>query len=198
MKISIILAHPNEGSFNHAIAHTAEQQLKKNGHEPIIHDLYREKFDPILAVEEIPADVSLPEDIANHCREIAEAEGIIIIHPNWWGQPPAILKGWVDRVLRPGVGYEFLEGDSGEGVPNGLIKARMAMVFNTSNTENQREMNIFGDPLETIWRNCVFGLCGTANFYRRTFSVVVTSTVSQRKQWLNEVRKSIDTYFPGK
>jgi NAD(P)H dehydrogenase (quinone) len=198
MNISIILAHPNEGSFNHAIARTAEQQLKANGHELIFHDLYREKFDPVLAAEEIPADVPLPEDIANHCREITAAEGIIIIHPNWWGQPPAILKGWVDRVLRPNVAYEFLEGDSGEGVPNGLIKARVAMVFNTSNTENQREMNVFGDPLETIWRNCVFGLCGTADFYRRTFSVVVTSTVIQRKQWLDEVIKSIDTYFPGK
>jgi NAD(P)H dehydrogenase (quinone) len=198
MKISVILAHPNEGSFNHAIARTAKQQLKANGHELIFHDLYREKFDPILTVEEIPADVPLPEDIANHCREIAEAEGIIIIHPNWWGQPPAILKGWVDRVLRSGVAYEFLEGDSGEGIPNGLIKARVAMVFNTSNTEIQREMNAFGDPLETIWRNCIFGLCSTADFYRRTFSVVVTSTVIQRKQWLDEVRKSIDIYFPGK
>lgn len=198
MKISIILAHPNEGSFNHAIARTAEQQLKKNGHELIIHDLYKEKFDPILAIEEIPADVPLPEDIATYCREIAEAEGIIIIHPNWWGQPPAILKGWVDRVLRPGVAYEFLEGDSGEGVPNGLIKARVAMVFNTSNTEIEREMNVFGDPLETIWRNCVFGLCSVADFYRRMFSVVVTSTIIQRKEWLDEVRKSIDIYFPGK
>jgi NAD(P)H dehydrogenase (quinone) len=198
MKISIILAHPNEGSFNHAIARTAEQQLKASGHDLIFHDLYREKFDPILATEEIPTDVLLPEDIANHCREIAEAEGIIIIHPNWWGQPPAILKGWVDRVFRPNVAYEFLEGDSGEGVPIGLIKAKVAMVFNTSNTENQREMNVFGDPLERIWKNCVFGLCGTADFYRQTFSVVVTSTVIQRKQWLDEVRKSIDTYFPGK
>ena len=62
------------------------------------------------------------------------AEGIIIIHPNWWGMPPAILKGWVDRVMRPGVAYEFLEGDSGEGVPRGLLRARRAIVFNTSNT----------------------------------------------------------------
>jgi NAD(P)H dehydrogenase (quinone) len=51
-----------------------------------------------------------------HCREIADVDGIIV-HPNWWGQPPAILKGWVDRVLRPGVAYRFLEGDAGEGVP---------------------------------------------------------------------------------
>ena len=55
-------------------------------------------------------------------------------------QPPAILKGWIDRVMRPGVAYEFLEGDSGEGVPNGLLKAKTALVFNTSNTPEDREL----------------------------------------------------------
>ena len=45
------------------------------------------------------------ELLAAHQREIREADGIIVIHPNWWGQPPAIMKGWVDRVLRVGVAY---------------------------------------------------------------------------------------------
>ncbi len=67
--------------------------------------------------------------------------------------PPAILKGWVDRVIRPGVAYEFLEGDGGEGVPCGLLRARAVLVFNTGNTYLEREMKIFGDPLETIWKN---------------------------------------------
>jgi NAD(P)H dehydrogenase (quinone) len=138
----------------------------------------------------------VPEVVARHSWEIAEAEGIVIVHPNWWGQPPAILKGWIDRVLRPGIAYQFLEGDSGDGVPAGLLKAKAAVVFNTSNTETAREQAVFGDPLETIWRNCIFGLCGVTNFYRRTFSVVVTSTEAQRKQWLDEVRSSIDTFFP--
>ncbi|NMC87297.1 MAG: NAD(P)H-dependent oxidoreductase, partial [Candidatus Moranbacteria bacterium] len=48
MKISVILAHPNPKSFNHAIAHTAAEALKKNGHKVIFHDLYKEKFDPLL------------------------------------------------------------------------------------------------------------------------------------------------------
>ena len=68
----------------------------------------------------------LPPEIARHCAEIAAADGIIVVHPNWWGQPPAILKGWIDRVIRPGVAYEFLDGDDGEGVPVGLLKAKTA------------------------------------------------------------------------
>ncbi len=105
MKISIILAHPDKTSFNHAIAVTAVATLEGNGHEVNFHDLYEEKFDPLLASGEIPRDASLPPEIVVHCRELSEADGFIIIHPNWWGQPPALLKGWVDRVIRPGVAY---------------------------------------------------------------------------------------------
>ena len=197
MKISIILAHPDHSSFNHAIARTVVEQLENNGHSVRFHDLYEENFDPLLAGKEMPNDVPLPQVIRGHCEEIAEAEGIIIVHPNWWGQPPAILKGWTDRVIRPGIAYEFLEGDSGEGIPKGLLRTKAAIVFNTSNTEPEREKSVFGDPLETIWKNCVFGLCGVHVFYRRTFSVIMTSTKAQRRQWLDEVKAMIDSTFPN-
>ena len=139
MKISVIVAHPDKKSFNHAIAATAVETLKQNGHEVFFHDLYAEEFDPLLTAEEIPRGVALPFEVEKHCTEISVADGVVIIHPNWWGQPPAILKGWVDRIIRPGVAYEFLENDKGEGVPCGLLKVNSAVVFNTSNTETERE-----------------------------------------------------------
>jgi len=197
MNISVILAHPDRGSFNHAIAQTVVEQLENNGHGVFFHDLYGEDFDPLLIGKEIPKDASLPQIIREHCKEIGEAEGIIIVHPNWWGQPPAILKGWIDRVIRPGFAYEFPEGDSGEGIPAGLLRAKAAIVINTSNTEPEREKSVFGDPLETIWKNCVFGLCGVNIFHRRTFSTVVTSTEAERRQWLDEVKAMIDSVFPN-
>ena len=151
---------------------------------------------PFFALKRFPKKRPLITIIQRHCQEIASAEGIIIIHPNWWGMPPAILKGWVDRVIRPGLAYEFLEGDSGEGVPRGLLRIRQAIVFNTSNTDPTREQSSFGDPLETIWKNCIFGLCGVAKFHRRTFSVVVSSTPEERRAWLDEVKSTICRFFP--
>ena len=139
----------------------------------------------------------LHPDLAQHCQEIAQAQGIVIVHPNWWGQPPAILKGWVDRVLRPGVAYRFREGDAGEGIPVGLLKAKAAVVFTTSNTTRERERTVFGDPLETIWKNCIFGLCGVQRFFRRIFAVVVTSTPAQRQDWLDEVREMLCLFTPA-
>ncbi len=195
MIVSVILGHPDQGSFNHAIAETAAAALKESGHQVLFHDLYGEKFDPVLPSCEISKDARLDPLVKRHCDEIARAEGIVIVHPNWWGQPPAVMKGWIDRVIRPGVAYEFKEGDGGEGVPCGLLKAKAAVVFNTSNTDPERERTVFGDPLDTIWKNCVFGLCGVTDVRRRTFSVIVTSTEMQRERWLKEVREFIDSAF---
>ena len=197
MRVLVILAHPRSNSFNHAIGEAAVHVLEAEGHQVAFHDLYAEGFDPILGWKEIPKGSQIDGTIAMHCRDLVEAEGIIVVHPNWWGMPPAMLKGWVDRVIRPGVAYEFLEGDSGDGVPRGLLQARIALVFNTSNTPPQREMEAFGDPLQALWKNCIFGLCGIGDFRRKSYGVVVTSTEEQRQAWLDDVRETVRQCFPA-
>lgn len=196
MKILVILAHPNSESFNHAIAQTAINTLSNKNHEIVFHDLYAEKFNPILPLSEFLPGNKLSKNIKKHCEDITSSNGIIIIHPNWWGQPPAILKGWIDRVLRPKIAYKFQEGDKGEGIPAGLLNMKNAIVFNTSNTPEERELNHFGDPLETIWGNCILDLIGIENFYRKTFSVIITSSLEERKKWLNEVNQIVSDKFP--
>jgi putative NADPH-quinone reductase len=196
MNILVILGHPDKNSFNHAIANTVVETLSNTGHEVFFHDLYEEGFNPIISSQEIPKGASLDKVTEKHCTEVSNAEGIVIVHPNWWGQPPAILKGWVDRVIRPGVAYEFKEGDNGEGVPIGLLKAKTALVFNTSNTPKEREIQVFGDPLENLWKNCIFDFCGVNKFYRKMFGVIVTSKLEERQAWLKEVEKTVNEYFP--
>ncbi len=186
MRILLILAHPNSNSFNHALAHAVRKAVMAQGHQVVFHDLHAEAFDPILPTEEIPEHGKVPPLIRQHCAELAAADGIVIVHPNWWGQPPAILKGWIDRVIRPGVAYRFEEGDNGEGVPIGLLKARAALILNTSNTPDAREKAAFGDPLERMWRHCIFELCGVRRVERRMFNVIVTSSPEQRLAWLEE------------
>ena len=195
MAVSVILAHPRPGSFNHALAGVVCETLADLGLEVWFHDLCAEGFEALLPAAELPRDAVLPPLIASHCQEAAAAEGFVIVHPNWWGMPPAVLVGWVDRVMRPGLAYEFLEGDGGEGVPRGLLAARAAVVLNTSNTAAQREREVFGDPLERIWKDCVFGLCGVADVRRRMFETLVTSSSGQRRGWLEEASALIAAAF---
>jgi NAD(P)H dehydrogenase (quinone) len=196
MKISIILGHPRPGSFNHALASAAVAGVRRQGHEPRFHDLHAEGFDPVLPAAEEPRSARLPPLVEQHCREIAEADGIVIVHPNWWGMPLATMAGWVDRVFRPGVAYRFLEGDSGDGVPQGLLRAKAALVLNTANTLAEREARVFGDPLQRIWRDCIFGLCGVTRFERRTFTPIVTSPDETRAAWLDEARALVERTWP--
>ncbi|SFM25979.1 NAD(P)H-dependent oxidoreductase [Methanolobus profundi] len=196
MKVSVILGHPYEKSFNHAIANVVMEALLTSGHEVHFHDLHKEGFDPLLRGEELVADRSEDPLVRTHWAEIREADGIIIVHPNWWGQPPAILKGWLDRVLREGVAYMFPDDDDGSGLPIGLLKAKAAIVLNTSNTPEERENNVFGDPLERIWKDCVFDFCGVTTFHRRMFRTIAGSSSEEREEWLDEVRDIVNDTFP--
>jgi NAD(P)H dehydrogenase (quinone) len=191
MNIFVVIGHQKQGSFCHAIAATAVEELKKAGHEVVYHDLYAEKFDPILPHAEYPRGEILDPLAAQHCREVAAADGYLVVHPNWWAMPPAILKGWLDRVWRQGVVYQF----GPKGVEQ-LVAGRRAVAFTTSNTPRDDELRLFGDPLENLWKACVFGFVGIDDFLRRNFESIVMSTPEQRAGWLEEVRKIMRERFP--
>lgn len=183
----IVVANPGTNSLSHAMAAEARRVLVARGYKIAFHDLYAEHFDPIQPTGEDGNTGSSNVLVEQHCSELARADLILVFHPNWWGQPPAILKGWIDRVFRLNTAYGYPAGVGFEGVPVGLLRARAAIVINTSNTPAEREAAAFGDPLETIWKNCVFGLCGITNVARRMFAPVSGSTEQQRAAWLREI-----------
>jgi len=200
MKVLVILGHPKKGSFNHAIAEQTVQTLQKNGHEVFYHDLYDEGFDPILISQETTKECSLPGPIGKHCSELSIVDGIIIVHPVWWEAMPAILKGWVDRVVRPGVAYEFKEVADGEGASVGLLNAHTVLVLKTCNTPPGHEIK--GNPLSVVWNDSIFGtsskkgLAYPYQFFRKTYGMIVTSTLENRKEWLQDVQLTVNQYFP--
>jgi len=191
MKILLVLGHPKPNSLNHAIAETAVAVLNTLGHEVIFRDLYQERFDPVLpdGEEHLPEE-ELPRYIQDHLRDFKESDGVVIVHPNWWGGPPAILRGWVDRVVRTNSCYNF--------TPNGVVShvgGKIVQIFSTSNTPREVEMNVYGDPIENFWKVVVFGLLGTQSFERRNFESVVLSTPEERRGWLAEVETILKRRF---
>ena len=97
---------------------------------------------------------------------------------------------------RPGfrlnTAYAYPPGVGFEGVPAGLLRARHAIGVNTSNTPAEREATAFGDPLETLWKKCVFGLCGVSSVIRCVYAPVAGSTAQQRTLWLSEVTALVE------
>ena len=98
-------------------------------------------------------------------------------------------------MLRENVAYAFPEGDNGGGLPLGLLKAKAALVFNTSNTPPERENEVFGDPLQRLWRDCIFAFCGVNVFDRLMFRVIADSSEAERKTWLQQAEALVEQYF---
>ena len=188
-RIGVYLAHPRPGSFNHAVFDTVVQHLRDLGCEVLAHDLCAEEFAPGLSADETGTVRSVTgardAQVAFHQAEVATLDALVFVHPNWWGMPPAVLAGWVQRVLAPGVAYKL---GTPEGEPEGLLRAGRALVLNTSDTPVDREEAEFGDPLQRIWSACVLPYVGVADVRRVVFRTVTDASDETRASWLNQAR----------
>ncbi len=192
---SVILAHPYEKSFNHAIFATASAALSARGISVFAHDLYAERFDPVLTRAELGKEATADPLAARYIEELVASDLLVFIHPNWWGQPPAMMKGYIDRVFRPPYAYDYEESAAGLAETIQKLGGKIGVVFNTSNTEERRELEYFHDPLEYEWMRCVFGFCGIERGSRRMFRVVAESSAEERTAWLEQVKGDIERYL---
>jgi len=190
--VGVYLAHPYKDSFNHAIYHRVIKTLDVHGIKVLPHDLYAEEFNPLLTAGELGFDKSEDTLVLQYAEELMISDLLIFIHPNWWGQPPAILKGWIDRVIRPPYAYDYPPELQAGDPPVQKLKGIKALVLNTSNTPDPRESEYFGDPLENIWNRCIFGFCGVEMTRRKVFRTIADSSAETRSGWLDEVGIAVE------
>jgi putative NADPH-quinone reductase len=108
MRLLVIHAHPVPESFNSALARAVVETATQRGHEVRLIDLHAEGFNPVMSAEERRRYNDAgppPADVAPHIAALQWAEGLIFVYPTWWYSQPAMLKGWMDRVWRPGVTF---------------------------------------------------------------------------------------------
>jgi NAD(P)H dehydrogenase (quinone) len=187
----VVVAHPDDASFNHSIARHSAAALEALGYTTHLCDLYADNFDPVITKGEVRGQRTEDELTKQYIGLLASAEVLVVVHPNCWGAPPAMMKGWMDRVFAEGSAYAFAKSTDQGDAPIGLLRAKTAIVFNTSNTEEGRERVEFGDPLERIWKDCLLRYCGVQRTIRRVFRIIATSSAGHREAWLREVHSTI-------
>lgn len=103
-KHAVIVAHPETDSFTFSVARTYVDAVEASGGTAALRDLYRLKFDPVLKAEErLPAGPYVPAaDVAAELDAIQGSDVFVLVYPLWFGTPPAILKGYIERVLGAG------------------------------------------------------------------------------------------------
>lgn len=110
MQCLVVHAHPNPESLSAALFATAQDTLRAAGHEVSTIDLYAEGFDPVLSREERAAYLECPDWLvqrfAAHIELLQRCEHLVLVYPTWWWGPPAMLKGWLERVWLPKITFE--------------------------------------------------------------------------------------------
>lgn len=111
MRVLVVFAHPSAESYGAALLACARRAIAAAGHELRVHDLYAENFDPVLSRAEWDRYLTDPEGLAaqhpDHVADLRWCEALVVIYPTWYYGPPAMLKGWLDRVWLPGVSFEI-------------------------------------------------------------------------------------------
>ncbi len=128
----LVYANPAPESFNQAIVETYVAEVAAHGQEAIVRDLYAMKFDPVLKAEERPLHGNCVQatEVTQELALIATADILVLVYPIWFGLPPAILKGYVDRVL--GAGYSFRDVHDQTG--QAAVRGKRLLSFSTSGT----------------------------------------------------------------
>ncbi len=168
MKLLVVYCHPDPESFNAAIFRTALQALQKAGHELRVLDLYVMGFDPVLSPAEkrsyLPDTAQNIEAVREHVDALRWAEGFVVIYPTWMYGPPAMLKGWLDRVFLPGV--SFTVAKSKQRRIDGQLKNIRRFVGITTSGSPWWWLKVVGDPGRSLFtkalrplyaRGCRFG-----------------------------------------
>jgi NAD(P)H dehydrogenase (quinone) len=117
MNVLVVSAHPSPESFIGTLRQEVLTELDALGHTVRHHDLYAEKFNPVFSayerlnhVGDIKEKLLHLTDLQSHIEDIQWAHALVLVYPTWWSGQPAILKGWIDRVLMNEVAWVLPEG----------------------------------------------------------------------------------------
>jgi NAD(P)H dehydrogenase (quinone) len=126
----VVLGHPDPDSFCASVARAYCDEVVSCGHDAVLRDLYSIGFDPLLRADERPGEgpFSPAADVAAELDLLRQADMVTLVYPLWFGMPPAIIKGYIDRVLGAG----FSAGAIKTGAPHPLLDGKQLMLFTSS------------------------------------------------------------------
>lgn len=183
MRCLLILAHPRRDSFCGALFDAYADGARQSGidcRELILSEM---RFDPDVHADS-PEQQPLEPDLVRAQRDIQWAEHLVFVYPTWWGTFPALLKGFLDRVLTPGFAFRH----EGQGQWNKLLSGRTADLITTMDTPPAIYRIVYRAPGRQALVRATLGYCGIRSVRIEPFGPVISSGAGQRQQWLDRAR----------
>jgi putative NADPH-quinone reductase len=191
MKVLVVLAHPNPDSFSHAILDRVVSTLANREHSVSVIDLYGLDYSPALTRAELSAyptsEPAIDPMVIEHTRLIQECSTIVFVYPTWWSSMPAILKGWIDRTMLPGIAFS-VDPQTLKLQP-GLTNVRRLIGISTFGGPRLASLVVRDNGSKIVTRSLraiCHRRCRTT--WLRMFNVD-SSTVAQREKFLRRIER---------
>ncbi len=192
MKAYVVYCHPDPESFTAAVCARAVHALQAAGHEVRISDLYADDFEPTMSLKERldhKAPAAFRPGIAEYSGHLRWCDTLVFVYPTWWGGQPAMLTGWLDRVLVRGVAWELPDGAT--RITAGLTNVRRLVAI-TSHGSSRFVNIVEGETGRRVVGRTVRLLCH--RFARTTWLALYDidrSTVDDRAAFLDRIERRL-------
>lgn len=185
MNTLVILGHPSNDSLSGALAQAYLEGASSAGANVRTLHLGELEFDPVLRggykhKQDLEPDLKMAQEA------IAWADHLVFVYPTWWGDLPALLKGFIDRTLLPGFAFGFREGSS---LPERHLKGKTARIITTMDAPVWYHTLVYRSGGYHVLKHAILRYCGINSVRTLAFGRVRFSTQTQRQGWLEQVRQ---------
>ncbi|GAA4520938.1 NAD(P)H-dependent oxidoreductase [Sphingobacterium thermophilum] len=194
MRTLIVFNHPYEGSYCNAILHAVHKGLQIGGHEVDIIHLDNDRFRPAMTKADLKAFVDhqpIDPQVIDYSERLRQTDHLIFIFPIWWDIMPAMTKGFIDRVLFPGVVYDH--HPRGFGLVPLLDNLKSITMITTMNKPKLMYSLLIGNLIRKAMLKSVFKAMGYRNLRWISFTSVKRVSHEKRVRWLDNLEKQFST-----
>lgn len=192
MKVVVVFNHPYEGSYCNAILNSVTRGLKQSNHEVDIINLDKDEFNPVMTAQDLKAfrdKHPIDPRVIEYKNRLEQADHVVFIFPIWWELMPAMMKGFIDKVIFPGVAYDYVNGSNTRMKPL-LVNIKGVTVITTMNTPRILYRIILDNPIQKALMVGTFWKLGYKNRKWISLNMVKQVSIEKRKSWLNKIEKT--------
>ncbi|QQD13435.1 NAD(P)H-dependent oxidoreductase [Sphingobacterium sp. UDSM-2020] len=188
MRVVIVFNHPYEGSFGNAILIAVTKGLTDANHEVDLMHLDNDGFNPVMSKADLKAFVDhkpVDPQVIDYNVRLEKADHLIFVFPIWWDLMPAMTKGFIDRVLTPGVVYDH--HPRGFGLVPLLKNLKGVTVITTMNKPKIMYSLLIGNLIKKAMIKSVFKTMGYRNLKWISYNMVKSVGQEKRVKWLTDI-----------
>ena len=200
MKVAIVFNHPYKQSFCNALLQSVLTGLHRAGHETDLLHLDDDGFNPVMTAADLKGfTLGAPVDpqVIAYRQRLEQADHLVLIFPIWWELMPAMTKGFIDKVIYPGVAYDYDKSGRWPKMVKRWQRLRGVTLITTMNTPSLAYRLLFGNAIKKALFTGTFWKLGYRNRKWIRFSMVKFVSPEKRTRWLDKLERKFARLAPA-